>query len=88
MKPLVNWETLKRLTIQAVDDCYKGKKFVNTRHLREFVERNPEKYPDLGSIASQRRARIYGSITRLGWERYTSHGSNQSVFIDPRCGER
>jgi hypothetical protein len=75
--------------LQAVDDCYQGKKFINTRHLAEYICDSEKRYVLLsGEYYSVVHSRV-GTVLdkKLQWKRYTSKGSRACIYVDGRVKE-
>jgi len=83
-KEALNWPRVESQVTNAVKG-FTEKRFVNVRRLCEYVDREPEKYPDItGTTFRSQQERITQAMYNMGWQNYNSKGSRIGrVFIVP-----
>jgi hypothetical protein len=78
----IDWDALGEKVTAATRECNQGRKFVNTRDLAVYMNKEPDKY----TLQSITRA-----IKHMGWKRFNNGnadragtgGKRASVFIVP-----
>lgn len=69
---------------KAKNDSLPNKRFVNLRHLTEYIHSNKSKYQAFREADyNQIRYRVNKSIVGMGWEEFTAKGCRNTVYIDP-----
>ena len=83
------WPIITLSVITAIDDHYRGKKFINIKYLAEYISTSSVQYPMLtGESYNAIKARIWRVLDKnLKWKRYTANGSRASIFVDGRVSE-
>ena len=83
------WDLIEKDVLHVIEDYAPGKKYVNAKHLIDYIEDAEKEYVYLSgagrSAAKLRISTVLGG--RLGWKRFTTVGSRASIYVDPRVGE-